>query len=51
MRELNQNPLVNGILVQLPLPDGLDEEAILSLISLNKDVDGLPSSQYRGAWQ
>lgn len=40
VRELNQNPLVNGILVQLPLPDGLDEEAILSLISLNKDVDG-----------
>jgi len=40
VRELNQDPKVHGILVQLPLPEGLDEEAILSLISLNKDVDG-----------
>ncbi len=40
VQELNQDPRVNGILVQLPLPDGLDEEAVLSLISLNKDVDG-----------
>ncbi len=38
--ELNRDPRVHGILVQLPLPDGLDEEAILSLISLHKDVDG-----------
>ncbi len=33
-------PTVNGILVQLPLPKGLNEEAVLNLISLNKDVDG-----------
>jgi methylenetetrahydrofolate dehydrogenase (NADP+)/methenyltetrahydrofolate cyclohydrolase len=40
VRDLNQDPRVNGILVQLPLPDGLDEEAVLNSISLNKDVDG-----------
>jgi methylenetetrahydrofolate dehydrogenase (NADP+) / methenyltetrahydrofolate cyclohydrolase len=37
---LNVDPAVNGILVQLPLPDGLDEESVLSKISLEKDVDG-----------
>lgn len=40
VRELNQDPRVNGILVQLPLPAGLDEEAVLTSISLHKDVDG-----------
>lgn len=38
--ELNANPEVNGILVQLPLPDPINEEAILNTISLEKDVDG-----------
>jgi len=37
---LNADPRVHGILVQLPLPDGLDEEAVLAGISLEKDVDG-----------
>lgn len=37
---LNADPEVNGILVQLPLPNHLDEEAILSSIDLVKDVDG-----------
>jgi 5,10-methylene-tetrahydrofolate dehydrogenase/methenyl tetrahydrofolate cyclohydrolase len=37
---LNANPDVNGILVQLPLPGHLDEEAILNSIDLEKDVDG-----------
>ena len=40
VRELNANPEVNGILVQLPLPRGLNEQAVLDLISLDKDVDG-----------
>ena len=40
VRELNANPIVSGILVQLPLPKGLNEQAVLDLISLNKDVDG-----------
>jgi len=38
--QLNADPRVHGILVQLPLPDGLDEEKVLAAISLEKDVDG-----------
>jgi methylenetetrahydrofolate dehydrogenase (NADP+) / methenyltetrahydrofolate cyclohydrolase len=38
--ELNADPKVNGILVQLPLPTGLDEERVLNSISIEKDVDG-----------
>jgi methylenetetrahydrofolate dehydrogenase (NADP+) / methenyltetrahydrofolate cyclohydrolase len=38
--ELNQDPTIHGILVQLPLPDHLDEEAVLNTVSLTKDVDG-----------
>jgi methylenetetrahydrofolate dehydrogenase (NADP+) / methenyltetrahydrofolate cyclohydrolase len=40
VRELNADPKVNGILVQLPLPKGLDDERVLNTISLEKDVDG-----------
>jgi methylenetetrahydrofolate dehydrogenase (NADP+)/methenyltetrahydrofolate cyclohydrolase len=40
VRELNADPKVHGILVQLPLPSGLDEEAVLRSISIEKDVDG-----------
>jgi len=38
--QLNADPKVHGILVQLPLPDHFDEEAVLKAISLDKDVDG-----------
>jgi 5,10-methylene-tetrahydrofolate dehydrogenase/methenyl tetrahydrofolate cyclohydrolase len=37
---LNADSRVNGILVQLPLPSGLDEEHALGMISIEKDVDG-----------
>ncbi len=40
VKELNDDPRVNGILVQLPLPSGLDEERVLNTISIEKDVDG-----------
>lgn len=40
VRELNSDPKVHGILVQLPLPAGLDEEKVLNSIDLSKDVDG-----------
>jgi len=40
VKKLNADPAVNGILVQLPLPSGYDEEAVLSAISIEKDVDG-----------
>jgi len=39
--DLNQNPAVDGILVQLPLPKHLDSTSLLALIDPNKDVDGL----------
>ncbi|MBI5554828.1 MAG: bifunctional methylenetetrahydrofolate dehydrogenase/methenyltetrahydrofolate cyclohydrolase FolD [Elusimicrobia bacterium] len=36
---LNQNPKINGILLQLPLPKGMNEKNMLELISPEKDVD------------
>lgn len=40
IEQLNRNPDVNGILVQLPLPSHLDEKAVVAAISPEKDVDG-----------
>lgn len=40
VEELNANPEVDGILVQLPLPNGLDELKVISAIDPDKDVDG-----------
>ena len=38
--ELNADPKIHGILVQLPLPGHFDEEAVLTAIAVDKDVDG-----------
>ena len=38
--ELNANDAVNGILVQLPLPDHINEQKVLEAIDPKKDVDG-----------
>lgn len=40
VQAMNDNPAVHGILVQLPLPAHINEEKVLSLVSLDKDVDG-----------
>ncbi|MBS1251023.1 MAG: Bifunctional protein FolD protein [Anaerolineales bacterium] len=40
VRELGEDPKVHGILVQLPLPDHIDEESVLNTVPLEKDVDG-----------
>lgn len=40
---LNAHPAVHGILLQLPLPKGLDSNAAVELIDYRKDVDGLTS--------
>lgn len=40
VRQFNRNPDVHGILVQLPLPAHINEERVLSEISIEKDVDG-----------
>jgi methylenetetrahydrofolate dehydrogenase (NADP+) / methenyltetrahydrofolate cyclohydrolase len=40
IRELNEDPAVDGILVQLPLPKGIDPQAVIEAIDPAKDVDG-----------
>ena len=40
IEQLNQRQEIDGILCQLPLPQGIDEEAVLMAISPEKDVDG-----------
>ncbi|GAB4278701.1 MAG: bifunctional methylenetetrahydrofolate dehydrogenase/methenyltetrahydrofolate cyclohydrolase FolD [Coriobacteriia bacterium] len=40
VRDLNSREEIDGILVQLPLPDHLDEDAVIDAISPEKDVDG-----------
>lgn len=41
VQELNDDPKVNGILVQLPLPSHLDDKPVILAIDPLKDVDGL----------
>ena len=41
IKSLNENSEITGILLQLPLPKGLDEAAAISVIDPRKDVDGL----------
>jgi len=41
VESLNRDPIVDGILVQLPLPPGLDSDAVIRAIDPAKDVDGL----------
>jgi len=41
IQQFNEDPSVDGFIVQLPLPDQLDEEAALLSIDPEKDVDGL----------
>lgn len=38
--ECNQNPTIDGILVQLPLPEHINEEKVIERIQPDKDVDG-----------
>ena len=39
--ELGSDAAINGILVQMPLPKGLNEDRVIEMIPTNKDVDGL----------
>lgn len=47
--QLNEDPTVDGILVQLPLPKQINEKIVLRAILPEKDVDGLPSCQRRSS--
>lgn len=40
VKSLNDDPKIHGILVQLPMPSHIDEERVLQLINIEKDVDG-----------
>jgi len=40
IQTLNEDPTVNGILVQLPLPEHIDESTVIETIRADKDVDG-----------
>ncbi len=41
INELNKDELVDGFIVQLPLPDHINEDVVLNAIDPNKDVDGM----------
>ncbi len=41
VRSLNRDPKIHGILVQLPLPKGIDTQAVIASIDPEKDVDGV----------
>ena len=42
IHKCNENPEINGILVQLPLPKHIDEDTVIKAIAPEKDVDGFP---------
>jgi len=48
IEKLNDDGDVHGILVQLPLPDHIDEQAVIRKISIEKDVDGFHPEQVGG---
>ncbi|MDE0151167.1 MAG: bifunctional methylenetetrahydrofolate dehydrogenase/methenyltetrahydrofolate cyclohydrolase [Bdellovibrionales bacterium] len=50
LESLNQDPLVHGILVQLPLPGHLDQKTVLSYLSPKKDVDVLTTKNVGALW-
>jgi methylenetetrahydrofolate dehydrogenase (NADP+)/methenyltetrahydrofolate cyclohydrolase len=39
--ELNKDPSIHGIIIQLPLADGIDRQVVLNAVDRHKDVDGL----------
>ena len=48
---LNEDTAVDGILVQLPLPNGIDEDKIIESIAREKDVDGFHPMNVAALWQ
>ena len=50
IRNLNEDPVVDGILVQLPLPKHIDEEKVIDTIAREKDVDGFHPGNVAGLW-
>ncbi len=50
IKGLNDDPSVDGILVQLPLPKHIDEEKVIYAIAREKDVDGFHPGNVAGLW-
>src|SRR5690606_1508513 len=50
VRQLNDDDTVDGILVQLPLPEGVNAEPILKLVRADKDVDGFHALNVGALW-
>lgn len=48
---LNEDPLVDGIMVQLPLPAHINEDRVVDAIAKDKDVDGFNSLNVGSLWQ
>lgn len=46
IEELNNDDVVDGFIVQLPLPDHIDEETVLNAVSPSKDVDGFHPANF-----
>ena len=51
VRALNVDTSVDGILVQLPLPNGINEEKVIETIAKEKDVDGFHPMNVAALWQ
>ena len=51
IQTLNDDPEVDGILVQLPLPRHIDEAAVITAIAPEKDVDGFHPQNVAALWQ
>ena len=50
IEKLNNDPLVDGILVQLPLPKHISEDKVIAAISAEKDVDGFHPENVARLW-
>ena len=50
IRDLNNDLVVDGILVQLPLPKHINEEKVIDTIAREKDVDGFHPGNVAGLW-
>lgn len=50
IEQLNQNPDVSGMILQLPIPKHLDENELIDLIHPDKDVDGCTAAQKGRLW-
>ena len=50
IEELNENPKIHGILVQLPLPNHINEDLVLQTIAAGKDVDGFHPVSVGNLW-